>query len=186
MTVRKDQSRRNVRDAAFALIGEHGFANVTVEEIAAAAGVSRRTFFNYFADKESVIFDPDPGEEYLWQLLLSERPAGQQLWDSLRELVLAYSAETMSALTRQVDLMSTSPELRSCSRQVSDRFWDAVQSWAIGAHGDSVRVELQVNAARSVINTTLPHWEPATGVAGMHALFSDAFALFAVRDGDLS
>ncbi|MCD0449753.1 TetR/AcrR family transcriptional regulator [Actinocorallia sp. API 0066] len=93
---KKAETRLAVHRAALRLATERGFDGITVEEIADAARVSRRTFFNYFADKaEAVVF----GEEDLWRRLIElmdEQPAALSGWRALRaasELLLAPLAE---------------------------------------------------------------------------------------------
>lgn len=52
---RHRQTSADIRDAAVRLARERGFDKVTVEEICTQAGISSRTFFNYFPNKESAI-----------------------------------------------------------------------------------------------------------------------------------
>src|SRR3712207_5341683 len=54
-----DGARQRLQDAALALFAERGYAAATVDDIAARAGVSQRTFFRHFRDKEEVLFGAD-------------------------------------------------------------------------------------------------------------------------------
>jgi AcrR family transcriptional regulator len=52
---RRRQTSADIRDSAVRLARERGFDKVTIEEICVEAGISARTFFNYFPNKESAI-----------------------------------------------------------------------------------------------------------------------------------
>jgi AcrR family transcriptional regulator len=86
---------RMLRRVALSLVAERGLANVTVEDIAAAADVSPRTFFNYFPSKEAVLFGGDPDRAArLRDQMISYRP-GQPAIEALRA-VLTQDAEAMA------------------------------------------------------------------------------------------
>lgn len=173
---KKRETWRLVHTTALRLMTERGFDAVSIDDIVAAAGVSRRTFFNYFAGKESVVFDPDPDDPALWATLMAERPAGEPLWWSLRELLIGYTAAMAQRMLLQRRVREASPELSGCSREVADRFWDAAREWAgTRTPGDDLRLDLTVNAARTVLTTACPHWDPRTGVAGLHDLIRAGF-----------
>lgn len=52
------RTRRNIEDAALNLMAQHGFDAVTLDDVCAAANISRRTFFNYFDTKDEVVLRP--------------------------------------------------------------------------------------------------------------------------------
>ena len=175
---KKRDTWRLIHTAALRLMLERGFDAVSIDDIVAAAGVSRRTFFNYFAGKESVVFDPDPDDPQLWAELLAARPAGEPLWESLRELLLDYTTATGERMILQRRVRQASPELATCSREVADRFWAVIRSWAATrTELTGMRLDLTVNAAQTVLSTACPHWAAETGVAGLHALIRAGFEL---------
>ena len=83
----KDQTRFDLSLAAFELAREHGLAGVRVPQIAAATGVSPRTFNNYFPSKEAAIVWPTTWRGSRLAASLGDRPAGQPLADALAEAV---------------------------------------------------------------------------------------------------
>ncbi|WP_433611138.1 TetR/AcrR family transcriptional regulator [Prescottella agglutinans] len=53
--LQKRQSRTHLMDAAAALIGERGFRETTIDDIAKAAGASRATLYSYFPSKDAIV-----------------------------------------------------------------------------------------------------------------------------------
>ena len=68
---------------------ERGLDNVLVEDIAEAAGVSTRTFNNYFASKYEAICALQHDRAIRIGLALRSRPAGEPLWESITQAVLS-------------------------------------------------------------------------------------------------
>ena len=85
---KKTATRQSLHEAAVALSIEHGLDRVTVEAIADAADVSRRTFSNYFASKEEALLYGD--HVRIHQLLgcVADRPAAEPAWAALSNAAL--------------------------------------------------------------------------------------------------
>ncbi|MEV0562900.1 TetR family transcriptional regulator [Dactylosporangium sp. NPDC050588] len=80
---KKTATRQALHEAAVRLAIEHGLDRVTVEAIADAADVSRRTFSNYFASKEEAFLYGDQARMCLLIDAVRARPAGEAPWQVL-------------------------------------------------------------------------------------------------------
>jgi len=109
-------AEERLRAAAIELFLEHGYENVTVAQIAERAGLTRRTFSRYFADKRDVLF---AGSEQLPGALadamrrvnstLAPFPAMLQAMADVSEMLAERVAEHAS---QRRDVIATSPELQ--------------------------------------------------------------------------
>jgi AcrR family transcriptional regulator len=72
--------RERLAAGAIAAIATHGFRDAGVTQIAAAASVSRRTFYDYFSDKEDCYFDTYQLIEEHLLLIVSEHGEGARSW----------------------------------------------------------------------------------------------------------
>lgn len=85
---KKLDTRRAISDAAMRLMLDNGLDNVTREAIADRAGVSLRTFSNYFAGKYEAIAYRQTERLRRSIAVLRQRPADEPLWTSITESVL--------------------------------------------------------------------------------------------------
>lgn len=70
---RSERTHQRLQEAAIRLFAEQGYDNVTVEQVARAAGVSHMTFFRHFPTKESVVLD-DPYDPVLGEAVSRQDP----------------------------------------------------------------------------------------------------------------
>lgn len=117
---KKRQTRQALIEAALRLFDAQGYDTATVTEIAAAAGVSPATFFNYFASKEEVVFaDQHLFAGVLPGVLASADPAepiGGFMLRAVRELAAAgvWSIPLDDPLAAiRVRLIQSAPSLRA-------------------------------------------------------------------------
>lgn len=105
-----------LRSAALALALQHGVEHITVADIAAAVGVSRRTFFNYFPSKEDALVGENPQLTAYLRRAIAARPAGESplaaVQTALTETIAAFvTDEIRDRLRARHQLLSAHPEL---------------------------------------------------------------------------
>ncbi|GAA1018306.1 TetR family transcriptional regulator [Acrocarpospora pleiomorpha] len=84
---KKAATRQAVHDAAMRLTIERGIDNVTIDEITEAAGISRRSFSNYFTGKEDALLYADGQQMRALLAAIHERPSGESAWAAMRAVV---------------------------------------------------------------------------------------------------
>ncbi|MFC4852158.1 TetR/AcrR family transcriptional regulator [Actinophytocola glycyrrhizae] len=122
-TRKKAATRQSLHEAALRLAMEHGLDGVTVEDIADEVGVSRRTFSNYFANKEDAVLHADRERTGALVALVEGRPAEEPPWQALRKAASElYRTRTIPdpAWVAQLRLLRRHPSL--LARQASDQF----------------------------------------------------------------
>src|SRR4029453_11577219 len=114
-----------IAETAFQLFTQRGFDQTTVDDIAAAAGLSRRSFFRYFASKEDAVLGMLNAVGAPTAAELAARPAGEPPWTSLRRaldvLVTTYLGDPKVALAR-FRLIHHTPALRTTLLDKQDRW----------------------------------------------------------------
>lgn len=118
---KKAATRSALSEAAMKLTRTHGLESVTAEAIASEAGVSTRTFHNYFNSKEDAVLYQMEEQARAWVELLKTRPADEPIWDSLQQLAISVVSDTTTDLDEMcaiAEVVEQSPALTAKKLQL--------------------------------------------------------------------
>jgi AcrR family transcriptional regulator len=185
---KKDRTREALADAALELFAARGFDATTVDQIAEAAGVSRRTFFRYFRSKEAVVFPDRERRLEVLRALLAEAPAGTGLEAVRRGLMLLAREYTRSRdkVILQQRIVEGSPSLLAYDFEL-DKHWEAVIADALGGRGNGKQhrhARLTAGAMMGIVRTVLREWYRSDGRKNLMALGEEAFELLRAGVGE--
>ena len=126
-------SARELEVIALRLFAERGYEETTVDVIAGAAGVSRRTFFRYFDSKSEVLWSDFDAEVESLRATLAGLPRELPIMAAVRAAVLAvnhYGPDDVPELRARMALISTVPELASSATAHYDAWERAISEFA--------------------------------------------------------
>jgi AcrR family transcriptional regulator len=183
---KKAQTRRSLQREALRLFLAQGYEATTVEQIAAAAGVSHMTFFRYFPRKEDVVL----ADEYdpLFAELIAARPADEPMVEKVQRALQAglariYAADR-DALFVRTRLMLSTPALRARQweqQAATERLIAAALSSHPGRDAGDLRTRVVAAACLAAITTAIALWVESDGTLELPDLFDAAFA--ALQEG---
>jgi AcrR family transcriptional regulator len=169
-------STRALQQAALRLVDQRGFAAVTVEEIAAEAGTSRRTFFNHFPTKAAALFDPDPADAHRLDELLNDADQAPDPWDALRWVCVEFVAEHAHVVATRKRLAAASPELDQYHRTAHHHVEVAMAEWTRRQPSlDPFRAALFTQSAAAVLVTAFATWDAAEDPSRLSSLVDAGF-----------
>lgn len=131
-------SARELELVALELFASDGFAQTSVEQIAAGAGVSKRTFFRYFDSKTAVLWHDFDNEVEQLRAAFAQVPERTSLMTAIREVVVSvnrYRAEDVAELRTRMALIGSDPALQASALLHYDAWERAVSDFAAGRLG---------------------------------------------------
>lgn len=162
-----------LNEAALRLLAYQGFEETTIDQIVAAAGVSRRTFFRYFKSKEDVILDLIVSLGEAINAALVARPAGEPpllaVRQSFASVVRGYEEDPEKA-ARLARLVMDTP-------RVLARYLERQTAW---------RAELAGEIARRMQVDPEADYQPALLAALAFAAFDTAITVWANAGGTVN
>lgn len=184
----RERTRRAVHaeitDTALRLFAEQGFEATTVDQIAAAAGISRRSFFHYFGSKEDVVLGDLEALGRRVRDALEARPADESAWAALREALKTLHAPDTDAVTalQVADMYADAPSLRAKHLEKHLRWQELFApdierrlGIAPGATADP-RARAVIASALACVDIAVEAWRESGGTADPVDLFDQAVA----------
>jgi AcrR family transcriptional regulator len=119
---KRQQTRQRIADAGLRLFLENGFETTTLDAIAEAAGIARRTFFHYFDSKEALLYVYEDEVEHSFRAALagvdSNTPPFEAMALALRGMIASFDSER----ARKIDVVVHATDgLRACKQADYER-----------------------------------------------------------------
>ncbi|WP_223166527.1 TetR/AcrR family transcriptional regulator [Nonomuraea sp. SYSU D8015] len=175
--------RAELAQVAFDLFRREGFENVTIDDLAQAAGVSRSTFLRYFGTKEDAVLSAFDAHGDQVADALRARPSEEDDWTALRralDTVMAQYRQDSAGLLSMMRLVRDTRAL--CARQLEQQHgWRPLLAEALAERGGlsvpaTLAVSVKAAAALDCLNIALDHWTASDGEHDLEDLLDEAFA----------
>jgi AcrR family transcriptional regulator len=185
----RKRTAADLEEAALALFTKRGFDAVTIDDIAAAADVSRRTFFRYFASKEDVILSDHPRRLDELEAALDRRPPDEPALTALRHAILSLAGsfeEQRDHMLRRFRLVTTTPALEARSLCLQRNWESAVTAMLAERMGvdpaKDLRPGVVAATAMAAMRVATVNWLAGGGQGDLPAIVADSLDLL---DGGL-
>jgi mycofactocin system transcriptional regulator len=175
-------TRTRIEQAALELFARAGFEQVTIDDVAGAAGIGRRTYFRYFATKADVVWGDFDAHVRRLAALLAAADGGRPVLASICAAYVAvndYAADELPLLRDRMRLILTEPALQAHSQLRYAAVDEVVARYVAGRTGGSPAAlvpRLVATSARAAATTAFEHWLAEDGRTTLAESLTAAFA----------
>jgi AcrR family transcriptional regulator len=187
---KKARTREAIINAAIDLFEQQGYDATTVEEIAAGADVSERTFFRYFESKLDVVMAQKTGATPDLEAHLANRPPEERPLEAFRQVLLEELREVLAGdelRVRQFQVVMRTPALRSFAHEHFNEHRDELaRAFAkrMELPDDALAPQVMATAAAGVVWTVIDRWvADGAAPARLAPLLEEGFRLLATGLG---
>ena len=167
---RRATSRADLEQVAFTLFASRGFDRTTVDEIAAAAGIGRRTFFRYFPSKNDIPWGAFEDELERMRVRLKACPPEVPLMDAIRVALIDFNRVAPAQVPlhrRRMELILRVPTLFAHSTLRFTAWREVVAEFVAersGCRPDDLAPQTIAHAVLGVAIAAYEHWldDPAS------------------------
>jgi AcrR family transcriptional regulator len=155
---RHEQTRAAIADAAVSLFNQRGFGDTTMDDVAAAAGVSRRTAYRHFPNKDDLVFEQPRRWLAHFNAEVAERRRGESPYQQCRRGVVAVAELIQSdadTVLAAYAVYRATPSLRGRNGRTEDEWFERYVDLLTPAGKVSAKRALEVaTVAGALVGTT--------------------------------
>jgi AcrR family transcriptional regulator len=175
--------------AAYELVVEKGYANVTLDDMAAVGGVSRSTFLRYFGTKDQAILVALKAHVERMADALRAQPRDEDDWSALRSAIEAFVVPIYSKYPAGAQAFTRLAMFTQAlsGAQLEKQDWRTPLTRALAErHGASepvpIGLAVKVSAALECMGLAVSYWAAADGEVDLIGLLREGFTALSGAD----
>lgn len=171
---------REIENVALNLFEEKGFDNVTIEDISQEIGMSSRTFFRYFTNKDEILVAAPKRALQNLSTALSLRPADEPLLEAWKAVALSpttWSQDDMGMTDQIRQITANSEAALQCIKHfpsLKDHLLDCLAQ-RLGCGPEDLKAQIAAALIHSAMSSAMSTWPKLKDIKSLNDVFAETF-----------
>ena len=177
---KRQQTRQRIAETGIRMFVQNGFEATTLDSIAEAAGIARRTFFHYFDSKEALLFAYEDRAEHGVRRALAEMPNTTPPFEAMRgaltAMVLEFGTDEARTLNKLLRSTDTLRARKQSNYESQERFLLMALSEKWPASGQTLRLRLVAMVGMGIMRIAADAWSADDGTRPLLSYLEECFS----------